>query len=100
MSERLTDSEPIKSEGTAALYLKIMASSSAFMIYKMLMLIPEASDTLWFEEKNVTDFLKAFNNMCDDYSIESVKQLKKICYYCKRHTYKYICSLVSLKKNN
>ena len=100
MSERLTDSESIKSEGTAALCLKIMISPSASMIYKMLMSASEVSDASWFKEKNITDFLKAFNNMCDDYSIESVKQLKKICYYCKRHIYEYICSLVSLKKDN
>ena len=94
------DSESIKSKDTAALYLKIMASSSAPMIYKMLMLISEVSDILWFKEKNITDFLKAFNNICDDYSIELMKQLKKICYYCKRYICKYICSLIDLKKNN
>ena len=46
MSEGLTDSESIKSKDTAALYLKIIVSSSALIIYKMLMLISEASDTL------------------------------------------------------
>ena len=45
-SEGSTDSESIKSEGTAALYLKIMAFSSAFMIYKMLISMPEVSDIL------------------------------------------------------
>ena len=100
MPEELTDSESIKSEDTAALYLKIMASSSASVIYKMLMLASEVSDASWFKEKNITDFLKAFDNMCDDYSIGSVKQLKKVCYYCKRHICKYICSLISLEKDN
>ena len=94
------DSESIKSEDTAALYLKIMASSSASMIYKMLMPVLKVPDTPWFKGKNVTDFLKAFNNMCDDYSIESVKQLKKVYCYCERHIYEYVCSLVNLKKNN
>ena len=46
MSEGLMNSEPIKSEGTAALYLKIMASSSAFMIYKMLISVFKVSDAL------------------------------------------------------
>ena len=46
ISEELMDSESIKSEDTAALYLKIMASSSALMIYKMLMLTSEVSDAL------------------------------------------------------
>ena len=94
------DSESIKSEGTAALYSNIMTTSSASVIYKMLMPVSRASDALWFKEKNVTDFLKAFNNMCNDYSIESVKQLKKIYCYCKRYMYKYICSLINLKENN
>ena len=100
MSEELMNSESIKSEGTAALYLKIMASSSASVICKMLMLVSEVSDILWFKEKNVTDFLKAFNNMCDDYSIELMKWLKKVCYYCKRYICKYVCSLVGLEENN
>ena len=43
-SEKLMDSESIKPKGTAALYSKIMVSSSASVIYKMLMLVPEASD--------------------------------------------------------
>ena len=72
-SERLMNSESIKSEGTAVLYLKIMVSFSASVIYKILMSVSKASDTLWFKKKNITDFLKAFNNMCDNYSIESVK---------------------------
>ena len=98
--ERSTDSESIKPEDIVALYLKIMTSSSALIICKMLMSISEVSDALWFKEKNITDFLKTFNNMCDNHSIESVEQLKKICCYCKRHIYEYICSLVGLKKNN
>ena len=77
-----------------------MTVSSAPVIYKMLMLTSEVSDALWFKEKNITDFLKAFNNMCDDHSIESVAQLKKVCHYCKRHIYEYICSLINLKKDN
>ena len=40
------NSESIKSEGTAVLYLKIMVSSSASVIYKILMLMSEASDAL------------------------------------------------------
>ena len=100
MSERLTDSESIKSKGMTVLYLNIMAASSAPVIYKMLMLKSEVSDTLWFKEKNVTDFLKAFNNMCDDYNIELIEWLKKICCYCKRYICEYICSLISLKEDN
>ena len=100
MSEGLTDSESIKSEGTAVLYLNIMTASSASVICKMLMLMLEVSDVLWFKEKNITDFLKAFNNMCDDYSIGLIEQLKKIYYYCKRYTHKYVCSLINFKKDN
>ena len=40
------NSESIKSKDTAALYLKIMAFSSAFIIYKMLMSVSKASDAL------------------------------------------------------
>ena len=99
-SEGLTDSESIEPEGTAALHLKIIASSSASVICKMSMPVSEVSDILWFKGKNVTDFLKAFDNMCDDHSIGSVKRLKKVCCYCKRHMCEYVCSLVSLEKDN
>ena len=44
--ERLMDSESIKSEGIAVLYSKIMTSSSASVIYKMLMSTSEVSDVL------------------------------------------------------
>ena len=40
------NSESIKSNSTAALYLNIMIASSASVIYKMLMSVPEASNTL------------------------------------------------------
>ena len=40
------NSESIKSEDTAALYSKIMVSSSASVIYKMLMPVPKVPDTL------------------------------------------------------
>ena len=100
MPEGSTDSESIKSEDTVALYLNIMTSSSASVIYKMLMPVSEAPNILWFKGKNITDFLKTFNNICNDHSIESVEQLKKIYYYCKRYIYEYICSLINFKKDN
>ena len=40
------NSESIKSEDIAALYLKIMVFSSAFIIYKILMLTFKVSDAL------------------------------------------------------
>ena len=40
------NSESIEPKGTAALYLKIMASPSASVIYKMLMSASEAPDAL------------------------------------------------------
>ena len=46
MSEGLTDSESIKSKGAAVLHSKIMASSSASVIYKMLMSISEVPGIL------------------------------------------------------
>ena len=94
------NSESIKSEGIAALYSKIMASSSAFMIYKMLMPVSEVPNVLWFKRKNIINFLKAFNNMYNDYSIGSVKQLKKVCCYCKRYICEYVCSLIDLEEDN
>ena len=45
-SEELTDSESIKSEDTAVLHLNIMATSSAPVIYKMLIPAFKVSDTL------------------------------------------------------
>ena len=77
-----------------------MTVSSASVIYKMLMLIFKVSDILWFKEKNLTDFLKKFNNICNDYSIRQIKWLKKISQYYKRHIHKYIWSLIKIEKDN
>ena len=44
----------------------------------MLISALKVSDAPWFKEKNVTDFPKAFNNMCDDYDVRQTGQLKKI----------------------
>ena len=46
MPEGLTDSESIKSEGIAALYLNIITVLSASVICKMLILMPEVPDVL------------------------------------------------------
>ena len=45
-SEKLMDSESIRSENIAVLYSNIMTASSAPVIYKMLMLTSEVSDIL------------------------------------------------------
>ena len=44
ISEKSINSESIEPEGTAVLYLKIMVSSSAFIIYKMLIPASRVSD--------------------------------------------------------
>ena len=98
MSEGSTDLKSIKSEDIAALYSNIMTAPSASVIYKILMPALKVLNALWFEGKNITDFLKTFNNMCDNYSIGSVKQLKKVCCYCKRHICEYSCSLIDFIK--
>ena len=46
MSEKLTNSESVKFEDAAALYLNIMTTSSASVIYKMLILVFIVSDAL------------------------------------------------------
>ena len=46
MPERLTDLKSIKPEDATALYLHIMATSSASVIYKMSMPAPKVPDVL------------------------------------------------------
>ena len=51
---------------------------------------PNTPGAPYFKKKNIIDFLKAFNNLCDEYSVNKIARLKKIIRYYKTRIYKYI----------
>ena len=61
--------------------------------YQMLMPASEMSEILFFKEKNITDFFKAFNDLYNDYEINKKNRIVKVSRYYKRNVYKYIQSL-------
>ena len=55
------------------------------------------SEASFFKEKNVTDFVKAFNNLYNDYKINKKNRIIKVSRYYKRNICKYIQSLLKFK---
>jgi hypothetical protein len=58
----------------------------------MLMPLPQpgTSGTPYFTGKNVSEFLKAWENLCEDYGVSSADQLRKLPRYCARLIGRYI----------
>ena len=50
----------------------------------------EASSASLFKEKNLFNFFKIFNNLCEKYMIDIIKRLLKVYKYYKKCIYKYI----------
>ena len=50
--------------------------------YMMFMLAPESSETLHFDEYNITKFLEHFEKQCDEYEIIEKKRWIKLFRYC------------------
>ena len=63
------------------------------MMFRMPLPPPGAPGAPYFEGKNVTDFLEAFDNLCDEHSVNEVARLKKVARYCETRTRKYIQSM-------
>ncbi|KAL9607722.1 MAG: hypothetical protein Q9204_009300, partial [Flavoplaca sp. TL-2023a] len=55
---------------------------------------PGSPGAPWFEGKNVTDFLEAFDNMCDDHAIRDEDRMKKVVRYCEFKTREYVQTLL------
>ena len=50
----------------------------------MLMLASRSSETLHFDEHNITEFLERFEEQCDEYEVIEKKQWIKLSRYCVR----------------
>ena len=50
--------------------------------YIMIMLAFESFETLYFDEHNITKFLKRFEKQCDEYEVIDEKCWIKLFYYC------------------
>ena len=50
----------------------------------MLMSSSETSEIFFFKEKNVTDFLKRWKNICKNYKLNDIKRLRRLSQYCEK----------------
>ncbi len=90
--EGSTDSEPAIEPTT------VTRSSAGTMAQqpccRMPLPAPGSPDAPWFKGKNVTDFLEAFNNMCDDHAVRDEDKMKKVIRYCEFKTREYVQTLL------
>ncbi len=57
-----------------------------FLKYLILMSSLETSKVLYFEEKNMTDFLERYEDFCDDYELNQIDWFCKLSRYCNKIT--------------
>ncbi len=55
-----------------------------FLKYLTLMSSLETSKVLYFEEKNMTDFLERYEDFCDDYELNQIDRFCKLSRYCNK----------------
>ena len=55
-----------------------------FLKYLILMSSLETSKVLYFEEKNMTDFLERYEDFCDDYELNQIDRFCKLSRYCNK----------------
>ncbi len=59
-------------------------SMMSFLKYSTFMSLLETSEILYFEEKNMIDFLERYKNFCDDYELNQNNQFCKLLRYCNK----------------
>ena len=61
--------------------------------YMMFMLASKSSKALYFDEHNIIEFFKRFEELCDEYKISVKKWWIKFSRYCKRSIVEFIKTL-------
>ncbi len=59
----------------------------------------EISETFYFEEYNIIEFLKRDENLCVNYDFEEKEMIKRFLKYCDVVIKQYV-RIVTIKKNN
>ena len=67
----------------------LIFQSSVFSVVCLSISLAEVQGSSLFEEKNVTDFLKCFKNLCEEHDFEETQQL-----WCLPHYYNAVCAEV------
>ena len=68
--------------------------------YVMLILLPGMPGASIFDSNDITNFLKQFQDMCDEYSISVKQRIKKLLRYCEVTIGWYIKSLSTYVKRS
>ena len=75
----------LSSRNSSFIYISSVSFSlimSATVRYMMFMLASKSSETLHFDEHNITKFLERFEKQCDEYEIIEKKRWIKLFCYC------------------
>ena len=89
-SDKMTNSLKTSVVNTSATLISSQVSSEInmitmlFMKYLTFMSSLETSKVLYFEEKNMTDFLERYEDFCDDYKLNQIDRFRKLSRYCVR----------------
>ncbi len=59
----------------------------------------KTSETFYFEEYNIIEFLKRYENLCVNYDLEEKEMIKRFSKYCDIIIEQYV-RVVTIKKNN
>ena len=80
---------------TESVSSKDLPSASISMHSKVVMPYPGSSRAPYFEESNITNFLDSYSRMCTDYAVDEQEKIKRLSWYCKLFTGKYIKTFIS-----
>jgi len=89
-SDKMTSSLKTSVVNTSATLISSRVSSEIDMIkmlflkYLTLMSSLETSKVLYFEEKNMTDFLERYEDFSDDYELNQINRFCKLSRYCNK----------------
>jgi len=89
-SDKMTSSLKTSVVNTSVTLISSWVSSEINMItmlflkYLTFMSLLETSKVLYFEEKNMTDFLERYEDFCDDYKLNQINWFCKLSKYCNK----------------
>jgi hypothetical protein len=59
------------------------------------MLAFEISETLLFDEYNITEFLDRYANLCQNYDLEKEKKIRRLFRYCDLINEQYVRAVIN-----
>ncbi len=61
---------------------------------------PGALGSPFFEEGNVSNILDRYENMCDNYQMSTSEKIRRLLWYCKMFTARYVRSVIGFSEHD